>query len=143
MTVSSAFTISRRTESFCFSSRRICIGMCEWVPHLKSLRSVAASRPESNRNVDETPGGFAPDVHGLRAMSRGLGNQMDLADLPADRDEFLADDGIARLTEFGQRFRPPSVGGPLGTRVRSRSPRLRSSPRRTPTCAAASTSRRT
>src|SRR6059036_1162788 len=98
MTVSSAFTTSRRTESFCFSRRRICIGRREWVPPLKSLRSVAASRPESNRNVDEAPGGFAPDVDGLRAMSRRLCNQMDLADLPAYRDEFLPDDGIARIT---------------------------------------------
>src|SRR3989442_400856 len=96
MTVSSAFTISRRTESFDFSSRRICIGMCEWVPHIKSLRSRGTSRPESNRNVDETPGWLPPDVHGLRAMSRGLGNQMDLADLPADRDEILPD-GRSRL----------------------------------------------
>src|SRR5207245_6684058 len=124
MTVSSAFTISRRTESFCFSSRRICSGMCEWDPPLKSLRSVAASRPESNRNVDEAPGGFAPDVHGLRAMSRGLRNQMDLADLPADRDEFLPDDGIPRITEFGQRFHPPSDDRPPGTRVRTQSPKL-------------------
>src|SRR2546422_8823954 len=98
MTVSSAFTIPRRTDSFCFSSRRICMGAGEWVPPLKSLRSVGASRPESNRNVDETPGGFAPDVHGLRAMSRRLRNQMDLADLPADRDKFLPGDGIARIT---------------------------------------------
>src|SRR6266705_4124801 len=142
MTVSSAFVISRRTESFCFSRRRICIGSREWVPPLKSLRPVSASRPESNPNDDETPGGFPPDVDGLRAMSRGLGNQMDLADLPADRDEFLADDGIACITEFGQRFRPPSVGGPLGSRVRSRSPRPRRSPRRTPTDGAEGTSRR-
>src|SRR2546425_9904761 len=112
MTVSSAFVISRRTESFCFSRRRICIGSREWVPPLKSLRSVSASRPESNRNVDEATCGFAPDVRGLRAMSRRLRNQMDLADLPADRDKFLPGDGIARITEFGQRFRPPSGGGP-------------------------------
>src|SRR5437867_110750 len=62
MTVSSAFTISRRTESFCFSRRRICIGECEWVPPLKSLRS-ARSRPESNRNVDETSRRFAQAVY--------------------------------------------------------------------------------
>src|SRR5881296_2133758 len=138
MTVSSAFTISRRTESFCFSSRRICIGSREWVPPLKSLRSMGASRPESNRNVDETPGGFAPDVQGLHAMSRRLRNQVDLADLPADRDKFLPDDGIARITEFGQRVRPPSGRGPLGTRVRSRFPGFRRSPKRTPTGGAAS-----
>src|SRR2546428_6721101 len=103
MTVSSAFTISRRTESFCFSSRRICIGSREWVPPLKALRSVGASRPESNRNVDETPGGFAPDVHGLRAMSRRVRNQADLADLPADRDKFPPDDGMPRITACAQR----------------------------------------
>src|SRR2546422_6721025 len=68
MTVSSAFVISRRTESFCFSRRRICIGMREWVPPLKSLRSRGTSRPESNRNVDETPGWLPPDVHGLRGV---------------------------------------------------------------------------
>src|SRR5207249_9411057 len=69
MTVSSAFTISRRTESFCFSRRRICIGECEWVPPLKSLRS-ARSRPESNRNVDETSRRFAPYIH-LLGTRRG------------------------------------------------------------------------
>src|SRR2546425_10614028 len=45
MTVSSAFTISRRKESFCFSRRRICIGKCEWVPPLKSLWSYADPSP--------------------------------------------------------------------------------------------------
>src|SRR2546430_11813646 len=77
MTVSSAFTISRRTESFCFSRRRICIGECEWVPPLKSLRS-ARSRPESNRNVDETSRRFAPDVHRLGTMRGRLRDQVDL-----------------------------------------------------------------
>src|SRR2546428_7890416 len=104
MTVSSAFTISRRTESFDSSSRRICIGMSEWVPHLKSLRSRGTSRPESNRYVDETPGWFPPDAHGLHAMSRGLCNQLHLANLPPDRDELLADDGVAPLTESGPPF---------------------------------------
>src|SRR5437016_13572210 len=137
MTVSSAFTISRRKESFCFSSGRICIGSREWVPPLKSLRSVGASRPESNRNVDETPSGFAPDVHGLRAMSRRSRNQMDLADLPADRDKFLPDDGIARITEFAHRVHPPSALALLGTRVRRRFVWSRISPRRTPTRGAA------
>src|SRR5437899_12610523 len=98
MTVSSAFTISRRKESFCFSKRRICIGSREWVPPLKSLRSVGASRPESNRNGDETRRGFAPDVHGLREMSRRLRNQGDLADLPADGDQFIPHERIPRLT---------------------------------------------
>src|SRR5437870_12631088 len=107
MTVSSAFTISRRTESFCFSSRRICIGSREWVPPLKSLRSMGASRPESNRNVDETTGRLAPDVHRLGPMRRGLRNQVDLANLPPDGDQFLARHGIARITEFGQRVLPP------------------------------------
>src|SRR5712692_3885342 len=102
MTVSSAFVISRRTESFCFSSRRICIGSREWVPPLKSLRSCASSRPESNRNVDEATGRFAPDVHGLGWMSRGLGNQVDLANLPSNGDQFFSGHGIARITEFGQ-----------------------------------------
>src|SRR5712692_10376790 len=111
MTVSSAFVISRRTESFCFSSRRICIGSREWVPPLKSLRSCAPSRPESNRNVDETTGRFAPDVHGLSPMSGGLGNQVDLANLASDCDQFFSRNGIARIMEFGQRFRPPSGGG--------------------------------
>src|SRR5207245_11785604 len=101
MTVSSAFVISRRTESFCFSRRRICIGMREWVPPLKSLRSRGTSRPESNRNVDETLGWLPLDVHGLRAMSRGFGIQMDLADLLAERDESLCVDGFSRLTGLG------------------------------------------
>src|SRR6266705_4162243 len=108
MSVSSAFTISRRTESFCFSRRRICIGEREWVPPLKSLRSCARSRPESNRNVDETTPPFAPDVHGLGTMRGSLRDQVDLADLPSDRDESLARDGIARFMECGQRFPPPS-----------------------------------
>src|SRR6266849_2924462 len=43
MTVSSAFVISRRTESFCFSRRRICIGMREWVHRLKVLRASDTS----------------------------------------------------------------------------------------------------
>src|SRR5438552_4836445 len=123
MTVSSAFTISRRTESFCFSSRRICIGSREWVPPLKSLRSMGASRPESNRNVDETTGRLAPDIYRLGAVRRGLRNQVDLANLPPDRDQFLPFDGIARITELGQRFHPPSGGGRRGRRVRSRCPR--------------------
>src|SRR5206468_3716352 len=49
MTVSSAFTISRRTESFCFSSRRICIGTREWLPPLKSLRSA---RPHDRSRIE-------------------------------------------------------------------------------------------
>src|SRR2546425_1695926 len=142
MTVSSAFVISRRTESFCFSRRRICIGIREWVPPLKSLRSLGASRPESNRNVDEATCGLTPDVHGLRAMSRRLRNQVDLADLSADRDEFLPDDRIARLTEFGQRFRPPLGDRPLGTPIRSQVPGLRRSPKRTPMGGVEDTSRR-
>src|SRR3989442_13637563 len=111
MTVSSAFTISRRTESFCFSRRRICIGKWGCSPPLKSLRSCARSRPESNRNVDETARRFAPDVHRLGTMRGSLRDQVDLADLPSDRDQFLARDGIARIMEFGQRFHPPSGGG--------------------------------
>src|SRR5439155_8751122 len=117
MTVSSAFTISRRTESFCFSRRRICIGECEWVPPLKSLRSTR-SRPESNRNVDETSRRFAPDVHRLGTMRGSLRDQVDLADLPSDRDQFLASNGIAWIMEFGQRFHPPSGGGRPERRAR-------------------------
>src|SRR5213592_4331359 len=49
MTVSSAFTISRRTESFCFSSRRICIGTREWLQPLKSLRSA---RPHDRSRIE-------------------------------------------------------------------------------------------
>src|SRR6266704_2342868 len=141
MTVSSAFTISRRTESFCFSRRRICIGKCEWVPPLKSLRSAAPSRPESNRNVDETTRRFAPDIHGLGAMRGGLWNQVDLTNFPSDCDQFLARDGIARIMEFGQRSPPPSGGGRRGNRARSRCPTPRRSPTRTRTVFAASTSR--
>src|SRR5213594_3980995 len=110
MTVSSAFTISRRTESFCFSRRRICIGKCEWVPPLKSLRSRTPSRPETNRNVDETTRRFAPDIHGLGAMRGGLRDQVDLADHPSDRNQFFSRNGIARITEFGQRSPLPSGG---------------------------------
>src|SRR3989475_11949985 len=100
MTVSSAFTISRRKESFCFSRRRICIGKCEWVPPLKSLRSCARSRPESNRNVDETARRFAPEGHGLGTMRGSLRDQVDVADFPSDRVQFLARDSIARIMEF-------------------------------------------
>src|SRR2546426_10432897 len=102
MPVSSAFTISRRKNSFCFSRRRICIGKCEWAPPLKSLRSCARSRPEANRNVDETAHRFAPDVHRLGTMRGSLRDQVDLADLPSDRDQFLSRDGILRITEVGQ-----------------------------------------
>src|SRR5947199_10237236 len=110
MTVSSAFTISRRKESFCFSRRRICIGKCEWVPPRKSLRSCARSRPESNRNVDETARRFAPDVHRLGTMRRRLKDQVDLPDLPPDRDQFLSRRAIARFLEVGPRI-APAVGG--------------------------------
>src|SRR2546426_12220321 len=108
MTVSSAFTISRRKESFCFSRRRICIGKCEWVPPLKALRSCARSRPESNRNVDETARRFAPDVHRVGTMRGGPRDQVGIAILLSDRDKFLPRDGIARIMEFGIRFHPRS-----------------------------------
>src|SRR5439155_24436193 len=107
MTVSSAFTISRRKESFCFSRRRICIGKCAWVPPLKSLWSYARSRPESNRNVDTTARRFAPDVHRLGTMRGTLREQVDLADLRCDRDQFLTSDCIAPIMEFCQRCPPP------------------------------------
>src|SRR2546426_24441 len=68
-------------------------------------------------------------------------DQVDLANLPSDRDQFLPRDGIARIMEFGQRFHPPSGGGRPGTRARSRCPMPRRSPIRTRTASAASTSR--
>src|SRR5207249_11642843 len=100
MTVSSAFTISRRTESFCFSRRRICIGKCEWVPPLKSLRSCARSRPETNRNVDETARRFAPDVHRLCTMRGSQSDQVDLAELPSHNDQYLSLYDIPRSSDI-------------------------------------------
>src|SRR3989442_4229252 len=111
MTVSAESRIARKKEFFCFRGRRICFERGEGPPPLKSLRSCARSRPESNRNVDETARRFAPDVHRLGTMRGSLRDQVDLADLPSDRDQFLARDGIARIMEFGQRFHPPSGGG--------------------------------